>query len=546
MLRKIIFTNFLIVSISTFSQTSSLINTQVDSIFKSRGYRLWQREKDGIIEFEKKITKKITIADILNSQKYYGCKCDKDTRLTLEEDLDREYKVVKKGIVSSETLNEIIPAEYDYVDNVFSDNKLLVKKDSNYFLFDRNGKELDKELIKDFVHIDFRCSQNYYEYDCEFRRVQNKNGKWGYINQNWKIVIPCIYDNLEWMRYYGHTVGTLNGNIGVVNNKGDFKQVNGQSIEPFPYYESLYTVYTSKNKKGVVDINANIVINPIYDDIRQQRNYFFIKLNGKWGVVDKFNSILIPINFFDIVQSSGESLKGISVKLHKDSSFISYEVLQERERLEEEKQAEARRVEEARRIAEENKKESRRQAINRDLKNEDCSVIVKEYEKFVNEFSKYCSSVKSGKTIPNISEYGNWENKLRFMQNIVFQCSNGVYSSRVLTAMTKLQSSAQIIFRSTPQSNNLNNTVSNSAKRKCTKCRPSDSKGWWITDYDYVKKQYLNGRYIKNIGHKPCSSCRGQGSYKRNDSSGEIITCGRCKGDRWEECDNCKGTGETK
>jgi hypothetical protein len=148
------------------------------------------------------------------------------------------------------------------------------------------------------------------------------------------------------MKYYGYSAGTLNGNIGIINNRGDFKQVNGQSIEPFPYYESLYTVYTSNYKKGVVDINANIVINPIYDYIDQKRNYFFVKLNGKWGVVDKFNSVLIPINFFGVVQSSGETLKGISVKLHKDSSFISYEVLQERERFAKEEQEEARRVEE--------------------------------------------------------------------------------------------------------------------------------------------------------------------------------------------------------
>jgi hypothetical protein len=91
---------------------------------------------------------------------------------------------------------------------------------------------------------------------------------------------------------------------------------------------------------------------------------------------------------------------------------------------------------------------------------------------------------------------------------------------------------------STPSSN------SGATRKKCSACKPSDDKGWWITDYDYVKRSYLNGRYIKNIGHKPCPTCQGQGTYKKNDSSGDILTCYQCHGDRWIECDRCHGDGE--
>ena len=59
-----------------------------------------------------------------------------------------------------------------------------------------------------------------------------------------------------------------------------------------------------------------------------------------------------------------------------------------------------------------------------------------------------------------------------------------------------------------------NNTVSNNSRKKCGYCKPNDDKGWYIHDYDADKKIFINGRYIKNIGHKPCSSCNGTGNCR--------------------------------
>jgi hypothetical protein len=131
--------------------------------------------------------------------------------------------------------------------------------------------------------------------------------------------------------------------------------------------------------------------------------------------------------------------------------------------------------------------------------------------------------------------------------------SNGNDSNPFNTNNTKLLSSLLNIFfsrltnpdlssKSTPQ-HNQSQSHNSSNKKRCTSCKPYDDKGWFFTDYDYVKRSYLNGRYIKNIGHKPCPTCQGQGTYKRNDSSGEILTCYQCHGDRWIECDKCKGEG---
>jgi len=192
---------------------------------------------------------------------------------------------------------------------------------------------------------------------------------------------------------------------------------------------------------------------------------------------------------------------------------------------------------------------SSNQKINPNLKNEDCSVIVGEYEKFVSEFSKYCSGVKTGKRIPSPREYLNWDKNIRLMSDIVLNCLPGIYNKRIMTSMLRLQSSAKIIFSSSPQAEELERD--NNSNNKCTFCKPSDSKGWYIQDYDEYKKEYTNGRYVKNIGHKPCSLCYGTGNCKAyngcgNYSNKESNSCTSCKGDRWQECYMCKGTGESK
>ncbi len=102
--------------------------------------------------------------------------------------------------------------------------------------------------------------------------------------------------------------------------------------------------------------------------------------------------------------------------------------------------------------------------------------------------------------------------------------------------------------KSTPQ-NNQRQSHNSSNKKRCRSCKPNYDKGWWITDYDDYMKKFTNGRWIKNIGHKPCSRCNGTGNcraYSQCESNSKSYICKFCKGDRWEECNNCKGTGETK
>jgi len=100
-----------------------------------------------------------------------------------------------------------------------------------------------------------------------------------------------------------------------------------------------------------------------------------------------------------------------------------------------------------------------------------------------------------------------------------------------------------------PSSSNSSNSSSSNLSHSCTFCKPHDSKGWYITDYNASSKIYTNARYLLRPGYKPCSTCHGTGNckaYNTCSSSDERegnYTCRICHGDRFELCSRCKGKG---
>ena len=55
-------------------------------------------------------------------------------------------------------------------------------------------------------------------------------------------------------------------------------------------------------KEGLIDIDGNIIINPIYDEISGyfQNGYMRVRNNGKTGVIDVKGKTIISIQYDDI------------------------------------------------------------------------------------------------------------------------------------------------------------------------------------------------------------------------------------------------------
>ena len=140
-------------------------------------------------------------------------------------------------------------------------------------------------------------------------------------------------------------------------------------------------------------------------------------------------------------------------------------------------------------------------------------------------------------------------NKIKSQEKL---SSKSSANSELNPALMSLLASAVFLGGETERSKSASRTSSGSSnsnsnsQKVCSSCKPSDDKGWYITDY--VNSRFINGRYIKRPGNKPCSRCHGTANCKAYNTCSSVFnnesnSCLQCKGDRFTECDWCKGTG---
>jgi len=120
--------------------------------------------------------------------------------------------------------------------------------------------------------------------------------------------------------------------------------------------------------------------------------------------------------------------------------------------------------------------------LNPDLKNQDCEIIISEYEKFAAQYIRYAKRFKSNPLSSNLSEYNEWENVARKMSDVVYKCAKGNNALRVLNPMEKVLAAAESLSppRNTSSSNNQTNSNYssgyNSNSSKITKPNQPQSK----------------------------------------------------------------------
>jgi len=286
---------------------------------------------------------------------------------------------------------------------------------------------------------------------------------------------------------------TYNGDWenGKMHGYGLLTNPDGSKLYEGAFYKGEYhgfgVLYSANNSKtGGIWQTGNLlhslpafVNNPKFYDFDIEYGYtsfvndvFHVSFNSKKGVINIKGKEIIPTKY-DVLEGEGEGKgKRIIGRIFSSDAQDVYDYngnfLGTKSHNADIEQANRQREIAINKMKNQEKQlsSSNNQTINRNLKNEDCSVIVKEYEKFVNEFSNYCSAVKTGKKTPNVTEYLNWDRKIRFMNDVVLNCSDGIYNKRITTSMLRLQSSAKIIFQSSPKSNNSNNTVSSNSNNK--------------------------------------------------------------------------------
>lgn len=225
-----------------------------------------------------------------------------------------------------------IPFQYKYIDYL-NDSLFFAKNDLNKFgIINQNGKlklPFEYDNIKNYrnlliTNIDEKYGVLNLTKDsiieilkCEYDLISflnsslifkiQKNGKYGILDYNGKLIIPVEYDQIE--------IAQSNNNLLFIANKNNLKSLidkssniiniqNYKSIkklyDPFSYYNIVegFKIIGTNDKAGLLDIYGHEIIPPLFDDFEfATKSLLIFKENNKYGIYDYFKNkkIISPI-----------------------------------------------------------------------------------------------------------------------------------------------------------------------------------------------------------------------------------------------------------
>lgn len=171
-------------------------------------------------------------------------------------------------------------------------------KDSNKgYILDLNFKEIgsDYDLVYDWKNSLF---------------IVKKGSKYGLIDLNNKVVLPCEYDSI-WDEFKNE-LGTLkkDNKYGVITNKGivviPCKYDNITFVDGAKIIATLMKSDDNniRNREvGLVDDKGNIIVPFIYDEIQSINFGFYrIRIGNKYGILNKEGKEITPIKYDEIYE----------------------------------------------------------------------------------------------------------------------------------------------------------------------------------------------------------------------------------------------------
>lgn len=174
--------------------------------------------------------------------------------------------------------------------------------------------------------------------DNDSMRSVKKNDKYGLLNNSFKEIVPCIYDNIIVDDRNGFITLVKDGKYGLANSAGKIileciynemqlcdtnmcfpddaihAKLNGKRgrvsytgaiITPFLYdnlqlIDNHLIIVSNDNKYGVIDYNNNVIIPNIYDDVLlcNNRRYFVVyKKEDGYGIVNSAGTMVLPCRY---------------------------------------------------------------------------------------------------------------------------------------------------------------------------------------------------------------------------------------------------------
>jgi hypothetical protein len=136
---------------------------------------------------------------------------------------------------------------------------------------------------------------NAYPFKNGFARIQNDEGKWGYINNTGTEVIPCEWINAKDFSEELAPVQTHNGKWGYINNKGNMV-ISCIWKDARLFCEGLACVMDDNSKWGFIDRKGELKTRCLWKkvgDFSEGRAYVMNK-QDLYGYINKEGKLVIP------------------------------------------------------------------------------------------------------------------------------------------------------------------------------------------------------------------------------------------------------------
>ena len=223
------------------------------------------------------------------------------------------YVVVENGKkeLLDENGNVLLDSGFDTIEGIHSDNVVIVKN-NKYGIITKENKEIIKPEYDNLKY----AFEDYY--------IAEKNGKKGLIDINNNIKIDLVYETMTYVNEANlliadkdveHTdiinsmlevvikdviISELNVEYGYIRIRFDdeYKYFNFK-LEEKTNIEMLSTntlfLIKENGKYGYVNKNGEKIVNPIYDDAKEQNHFGYcaVKKDGKWGVLKSDGTVIV-------------------------------------------------------------------------------------------------------------------------------------------------------------------------------------------------------------------------------------------------------------
>lgn len=218
----------------------------------------------------------------------------------------------KLGLISSKT-GWVLPAQYSGMRIEF-DRYLSLAKNGKQGYADTWGNILVPVKFNDVKIMDN------YHYDVKIGE------KWGiYHAKKKKLIIPAIYDEFDFCGGCGGEVGYA---YAKKNGKWGILAFDGTVLLPFKYgghshssmrSDNWVTNFEIKGKDVMINMIGDKVYSPPeYTDMRVISGVLAAKKDGKYGLINDQNEVILPFKYDDIEDAYGLYQWGPYIEVHKN------------------------------------------------------------------------------------------------------------------------------------------------------------------------------------------------------------------------------------